>query len=390
MVADINYSWRRILNSPKAAVIIPAIFYLLFIIGRLAFNNFDISCFIDVGGGLVDTNHVPKSITVRPNYGYDGQFFYRMANSPFSTKDVEHGIHFDYPAYRHQRIVYPLLAWVLSFGQLELVPYTMVLVNYLMICTIAWLATRIVQHEGQPALWGLAFSMYPGFIMSICRNLSEVTACCLLLGTIMLIRQGRLLLSGVVLAIAVLARETTLLLAVGIGMAWLIGIIRGKSSKAVKWYLWVIPLATFIVWQFILWWIWGQTSFYNSGQLNFGFPLYGFTTCFVRSAHLDEIKYIVWFVEYCFLIGLTVGCIVSLRKSTAYLHEKLAWILFLIMILLLTEYVWKSDMAFFRATAEFYILGILILLTGQQWIRKVIVGWAWLIWPVVAVARAKY
>jgi hypothetical protein len=39
MVADINYSWRSILYSPKAAVIIPAIFYLLFIIGRLAFNN---------------------------------------------------------------------------------------------------------------------------------------------------------------------------------------------------------------------------------------------------------------------------------------------------------------------------------------------------------------
>jgi hypothetical protein len=45
-------------------------------------------------------------------HGYDGQFFYRLALEPFSTAERVDGIAFDAPAYRQQRIGYPLLAFL--------------------------------------------------------------------------------------------------------------------------------------------------------------------------------------------------------------------------------------------------------------------------------------
>ena len=58
--------------------------------------------------------------------GYDGQFAYWIARDPRPTAA---GPHLDVPAYRYQRIVYPLLAWALAAGQAAAVPWTLVLIN---------------------------------------------------------------------------------------------------------------------------------------------------------------------------------------------------------------------------------------------------------------------
>ena len=71
--------------------------------------------------------------------GYDGQFAYWIARDP--TPAVT-GAYLDVPAYRYQRILYPLLAWALAAGQAALVPWTLVAVNLAAQLAGTWLVPR--------------------------------------------------------------------------------------------------------------------------------------------------------------------------------------------------------------------------------------------------------
>src|SRR5579871_4588194 len=53
--------------------------------------------------------------------GYDGQFDYYIALDPANAP-----LHLDVPAYRYQRVLYPMLARVVVLGQASLIPYALV------------------------------------------------------------------------------------------------------------------------------------------------------------------------------------------------------------------------------------------------------------------------
>src|SRR5258708_29224295 len=57
-------------------------------------------------------------------WGYDGQFYYQIARNPLGAAQ-----YMDNAPYRYQHLLYGLLAWALSFGQLSLVPYALLLIN---------------------------------------------------------------------------------------------------------------------------------------------------------------------------------------------------------------------------------------------------------------------
>ena len=87
-----------------------------------------ISRFILVGRHFSHPAQLPHGIPVAPTYGYDGQFFYRLALSPFNFHHTAYGITMDRP-YRYMRIGYPMLTWLVSAGQHSLVPVMLVAVN---------------------------------------------------------------------------------------------------------------------------------------------------------------------------------------------------------------------------------------------------------------------
>src|SRR5258708_11482894 len=65
--------------------------------------------------GTVWGAHNPKG-----TWGYDGQFYYQIARNPLSAAH-----YMDSAAYRYQHLLYGLLAWALSFGQIPLIPYAL-------------------------------------------------------------------------------------------------------------------------------------------------------------------------------------------------------------------------------------------------------------------------
>jgi hypothetical protein len=88
--------------------------------------------------GLAGRIHVEEDAS-----GYDGQFFYRLAIDPSELQFGERqGVTFDQP-YRLGRIRYPLVAWAVSLGQPDLVPWGLVVTNVLALGVLAFLGTLV-------------------------------------------------------------------------------------------------------------------------------------------------------------------------------------------------------------------------------------------------------
>src|SRR5206468_13025460 len=117
--------------------------------------------------------------------GFDGQFYYRLALNPFTSQATEFGITIDVPPLRHQRILYPLLTWILSLGRPSLVPMVLVLINFIALCVMGWIGGAFSQSLKQHALWGVFLPLYPGFLLVLSRDLVEILEVSLLLGSLL-------------------------------------------------------------------------------------------------------------------------------------------------------------------------------------------------------------
>lgn len=150
---------RAPLDSPLVPALITLVVVSLFILGRLYQFGFDPSIFVVAGDTFCDPARVPQNLTVlRNSAGFDGQFYYRLALDPFTSELDEFGVTIDLPPLRHQRILYPLLTWSLSFGTPDLVPGVMILINFTALCMIGWIGGAYAQTLGRHALWGVFLS----------------------------------------------------------------------------------------------------------------------------------------------------------------------------------------------------------------------------------------
>ncbi|MDI6784032.1 MAG: hypothetical protein QME64_08075 [bacterium] len=379
-----NFLWQR-LNSPRVIVAIIAIVYLLFIISRLAVFGFDPSRLVTAGDKFCDPNQVPANLSVlKKSLGYDGEFYYRLALNPFTAQETEFGIRLDFPAYRQQRIIYPLLVWALSFGQAQLVPWMMIGVNFLGLCLMAWFAARYAQELNQNALWGMLIPLYPGFLLTLSRNLTEIIAITFLLGSLLFIRKSRPILATGLIILAILTKESAVVIVAGAFILHLYELWKKKSARSFPgYYIW-IPLVTYIFWQVVLWIHWGQLPILG-GNRNLGLPFVGFITFFRETAQLLTIHQRIWFIELVYLIMFSLIAISSFRKSEVSLYEKVVWILYAGLVSLLTTSVWTEDWAFLRTLSEYYVLGIIGIIASQTKLKYpifagTIVVWLMLFW----------
>ena len=161
----------------------------------------------------------PKNFDpARPGEGYDGQFQYFLAVDPANAKH-----YMDVPTYRYERPLYAMTARVLGLGDPDLIEWTLLLVNLAAVflgtaAMAAWLA-----RQGLAPAWGLAFGLTPGLLVSTQRDLTEPLGYALLAAALLLLDRRRGWLgAGILLALAGLARQTTLIFVPFMAL-WLLG-----------------------------------------------------------------------------------------------------------------------------------------------------------------------
>ena len=206
-------------DRPAVAGLISLLAALAFALARWqTWAGGSISRFILVGRHFATPAQLPPGMPVAPTYGYDGQFFYRLAINPLNLHHVAYGITMD-RSYRYMRIGYPMLTWLVSLGQHSLVPVMLVAVNIAAIGAMGYLGAVFAKDGGRHALAGLLMPGYFGLITSLSRDTAEPVAAACLLAGLLAVRARRPVLAGVLLAYGALTRETVMVAVAAIALA---------------------------------------------------------------------------------------------------------------------------------------------------------------------------
>ncbi len=168
--------WKRP-NAPWMPALVVLLVYGAILIGSLA-SGHDARDFIRIGRRFVLRSHASAVIQYDPHYAYmadntgnDGQFAYYLALDPANAR-----YYMDYPSYRYTRILYPLAARALAFGQAGLIPYTLLLVNLLAVAGGTLALAAWLRRRGCSPWLALLFGFYPGVAVVLQRDLTEVLA----------------------------------------------------------------------------------------------------------------------------------------------------------------------------------------------------------------------
>jgi hypothetical protein len=180
--------------------------------------------FIDIGSRFVQQSHASEVIRYDPSFryasdptGYDGQFVYYIALDPLNAR-----YYLDSPAYRYTRILYPLTARLLAVGQAGLVPYAMIVINWLAVGLSAGALAAWLKRHRLSALLALVYAFYAGVLIALRYDLTEILSFALVIAAIYLfdVRRWRFRAAGL-FALAGLARETALIFALIYGLSLL-------------------------------------------------------------------------------------------------------------------------------------------------------------------------
>lgn len=321
----------------------------LFVVAFYVFYNIvacgGVSGVIFLAKHFVFENGPGEYIKVWPGYGYDGQFILRLALDPFTNKQCDYGICLDNGPYRQQRILYPLLSRVVTFGDLNRLPEIFIQINVLAMCVIAWCGVRLTVKNNISPVWAMLFVIYPGLYYSISRDLTEVLEVAFLLISIVLIEKKWV--AALFLSAAVLTRETALIFA-----ACLVFVMAFQRKSG--WWIFLSPVVIGLAWQIYIRWSWG--GFRNDHHLLF--PFTGALQLLQTSFSNNAIQLIGMLI-----FGLVV--MMQIRKSTpSYLV--IAWLLYTGMLSMLGNNVWVEPLAYMRVSSEWAAIGTVIVINKDS------------------------
>lgn len=362
-----------------AAIVV--LVYGLILLPPLIRAQGDASVFVIAGDLFVDPAALPAPIVVRPHSpGFDGQFYYRIALDPFALVPTAHGITLDAPSLRMMRVFYPLLAWGVSLGRPGLVADAMLGLNLAGLGLIAWLAADLSRTLGRPRWCCLAMLAWPGFVISLMRDTTEIcSAALVLLAVRAAIARSPLALFAAGAA-ACLTRETGILALAGLGLLYgcrcLAGLVRRRTDPTELRLLAASAAALLpaVAWQLVLHHAFGQTASAAEGAANLGWPLAGMLGALSDALHGRPAYHGMGHILGPTLHLVVAATIAGLGAWTLFVLAELpravrdpgcrvvaaAWAPLAAMTLVMTG-PWIEPLSYFRAFTESWLLGSLLI-----------------------------
>jgi hypothetical protein len=361
----------RLPDSPWTTVVVALLLVGVFVVLRLAVVGGP-ATFVAAGEQYVDAATAPAELVVQKGSGYDGQFVYRMVLEPLPTKQTGHGITFDSPSYRAQRIVTPGLAWVV----VRLTPIeaalSLLLVNILALLAGAYFAGRLVGRFGGHAALGAFLVLSFATVIPLARDLTEPVAWAATLAGLELWLAARRPWAALLFTVAVLARETSLLVPAGLGLWGLYGLVRERSLAGWRWLSWLlVPLVVEVGWQVHLSRVWGELPV-RTGKENVGTPFLGVLRTLVD---VDGARaHPVWECERLAVLALLGWAAVRLLRTPVSGGVRVAWGLAVLLALSLGG--WTYDAQFLRAINEAIGLSLLVLVVDRALVSRLLLSGA--------------
>ena len=146
----------------------------------------------------------------------------------------------------------------------------------------------------------------------------------------------------------------------------LTGLVRRRSGPGREDLAWFVPAAVFAAWQVVTYAVIGTFPLGADGDRNAGAPFVAPLEAIRGNlGHIDWSGYNgvdIWLAELAVLLVFAVAALCSLRTSRAPAHERLALVLFLFEICVITPSTWSSRTADLRSFVEVYLMAVIVLL----------------------------
>jgi len=319
-----------------------------------------LSLFIMAGHVYTHRGQLPRGLLLVPSAGYDGQFYYRLALDPANWNATAFGITMD-QSYRYTRIGYPLVAWLVSAGQHQLVPAALVAINLVAVAAMAMLGGVFARESGRHALWGLAFAAYFGLVISVGRDTAEPLAEACLLGGLLAYRRGRYVLTTSLFAFGAITRETILLAPAAIAVTRLIAMARRRTGPGLADLTWVVPAVLYglleVAVHFV---VKGEFPLLANSSRNLTVPFTALVDiAHINTSHLSPTD--INLLEYATLGLFIAAGLAVLWVTTAPVHERLAFVFFVLQLGLLSSQIWTSTFGDGRSLIEPYLMALVLL-----------------------------
>ena len=320
----------------------------------------NLSGFICLGDQYMPAKRVPPGTLVMANsVGYDGTFFYMMAHDPLIRGDLV--AFMDAPAYRSQRVGYPLLVWLAALGQPRWFPEAMVAVNLAAVLAGMLGVVGLCRLCRCTPWYGLAYALLSGLIIALFRDLAGPVAMAWLVWTVVAHMQRRYWLAAALMSGAVLTRESlAVMLPVFWFDAWFV-----KDERRRSWTSWV-PLLPFMGWQGYVALRVGKAP-WREGVRNFGTPLRGLfdqMRMVLPDAHrmpAEKVYLVLFLLASLLALLLALWEVRKQRNAIA-----LGFLGFSLMPLVMTAYVWSEPWAYGRVLLP----GGVFLVLNAVWSRN--------------------
>ena len=301
--------------------------------------------------------------------GYDGQFAYQIALRPLNAAP-----YLDVPAYRYQRILYPMAARLLAFGQAAFIPWTLILVNLLAIGGGTWATEQILLQLGVNRWYALGYGLYGGLMLGLRADLNEPLAHALIQLAILAWAKERRVWAVAGFGLAALTKETTL---VFLAAYLLFSLLQRSWRWVVGLFVGILP---FLFYQLVLWYRLGSPGVGSGGAGATSFsiiPLGGWTA--IADTSWPAFLLISLVVVPMSILPSLVGIWMSLQRLISGMRHPLVLSLLLnsLVILFLPVSTFREPVAMMRLTmglvASMLLFGGLVksrrvLLYSQLWI----------------------
>ncbi|MDJ0601843.1 MAG: hypothetical protein QNJ37_23730 [Crocosphaera sp.] len=199
---------------PNFINIVIASIVVSFVVLYFYFIKFDgnITGFFRIGSILPLSPFLDPQTTLiyQGEIGYDGQQFLSLAFDPF-LQNPETINSLDHPIYRYRRILYPLISYLLGFGNPNLIPYIMVGINAISIILIVAITNLYFQDDNISKFHSLFTLCIPGVWMVLSLGTADLFSSVFLMASFYCYRYQKYKLTALFISLGCLTRETLLI-----------------------------------------------------------------------------------------------------------------------------------------------------------------------------------
>jgi hypothetical protein len=239
---------------------------------------------------------------------------------------------------------------------------------------MAVLGGMFARESGRHALWGLAFAAYFGLVISVGRDTAEPLAEACMLAGLLAYRRSRYLLTTALFTFGAITRETILLAPAAIAVTRLIAMARRRATgvrPGLADLTWIVPAAVYglleIAVHFV---VKGEFPLLANTSRNLTEPFTAmvdalkYEVAHITTSHLGPID--IALLEYATLGIFILAGLAVLWVTTAPVHERIAFVFFVLQLGLLSGQIWNSTFGDGRSLIEPYLFALILLLATPR------------------------